>query len=177
MRSAGARSSRREPRRRRRRSGPCRRSSTARCARIARSHSAPRRALPAGGTISPEANASIRNLPLVAAAQRLAMTSAAPKSVSRLFGKLDASRHLTSGCAPCPSAGAAAVPAARLTAVLVRNERRCIGPIPPMAERIPGRAASARTGHVPMRKPQRRVILTEAWRRSSAPRRRACGPR
>ena len=35
------------------------------------------------------------------------MTSAPPKIVSRLFGKLDARRHLTSGCVPWPIAGAA----------------------------------------------------------------------
>ena len=52
------------------------------------------------GTISPSANTRIWNLPLVASAQRREMPSAAPESVSRLFGKLDASRHLTSACAP-----------------------------------------------------------------------------
>jgi hypothetical protein len=43
------------------------------------------------------ANTWIWNLLSVAAATRLLIVSAAPKIVSRLFGKLDASRHFTSG--------------------------------------------------------------------------------
>jgi len=62
---------------------------------------------------------------LVADATRLEMTSAAPKMVSRLLGKLDARRHFTSG-APCANAGAA--PAARMPAmpVCLMNLRRSI---------------------------------------------------
>ena len=62
-----------------------------------------------------------------AEAQRLEMSSAPPKSVSRLFVQLVAIRHLTSGCAPWPIAGAATAPAARPTPAFFRNERRCIG--------------------------------------------------
>ena len=49
------------------------------------------------GTISPAAKAWIWNLPSVISATRFAKTSAPPKSVSRLFGKLDARRHFISG--------------------------------------------------------------------------------
>src|SRR6185312_8277903 len=83
---------------------------------------------PKAGTISPPANTWIWNLPLVAAAQRLEMVSAPPKIVSIDFGKLDAMRHLISGCVPWPMTGAATAPAARPTPAFFRNERRSMCP-------------------------------------------------
>src|SRR5581483_3222901 len=78
---------------------------------------------PNAGTISPAANVWIWNLPPVAAATRLEIVSAPPKMVSRLFGKLDARRHLTSG-RPWAMEGAASAPAGTPTPAVFRNLRR-----------------------------------------------------
>ena len=69
------------------------------------------------------------NLPPVASATLLAICSAPPNSVSRLFGQLVAMRQLMFGmpvtaAGACPNAGAAAVPTARPAAAFFRNDLR-----------------------------------------------------
>jgi hypothetical protein len=61
----------------------------------------------------------------VAAATFFEIISAVPKIVSRLFGKLEAQRHLISGC-DWAMAGAAIVVAAAPTPAVTRNWRRFI---------------------------------------------------
>ena len=68
------------------------------------------------------------NLPPVASATRLAISSAPPNSVSRLFGQLAAMRQLMFGIRTAagawPNTGAAAVPTARPAAAFFRNDLR-----------------------------------------------------
>jgi hypothetical protein len=93
--------------------GPCPSSSRARCGRL---HGAVLHRVEhlQAGTISPAANTWIWNLPPVAGATRLDICSAARVDGVQAFGKLDASRHLTSGT-PCAKAGR--LPAARMPAM------------------------------------------------------------
>src|ERR1700740_3433038 len=60
------------------------------------------------GTISPAAKGSMVNLPSLISFTYLARVGLAPHRTSRLFGKLDASRHLMTPCANAGEATAAA---------------------------------------------------------------------
>ena len=73
-----------------------------------------------GGTISPAANGWIWNLLSVASATALQKVSAPPHSVSSDFGKLEVSRHFSSGD-DCAIAGAA-IGRGRRTGAKRRNE-------------------------------------------------------
>src|SRR5207302_7905053 len=64
------------------------------------------------GTISPAPNGVSVNFPSVISPTVRAMVSAAPYSVSRLLGKLDVRRHLTTSLVAWPKAGLAAASAA-----------------------------------------------------------------
>src|SRR5437660_2708560 len=80
------------------------------------------------------------NLPPVAAATRLQISSAPPYRVSRLFGQLAAMRQLRVVCA-CTIAGATTLPTARPAAAFFRNDLRFMYSILPV-DSIGGPAAA-----------------------------------
>ncbi|CCG41778.1 hypothetical protein PHAMO_290066 [Magnetospirillum molischianum DSM 120] len=93
------------------------------------------------GTSSPAAKLRIWNLPSVASATRRVMYSPVPNRVSRLLGKLDASRHLISGWV-WASAGAAKALAAAPKVAVVRKVRRSIERLLDFV--VPGQSGSPR---------------------------------
>src|ERR1700747_1353226 len=75
------------------------------------------------GTISPAAKGSMVNLPSLISFTYLASVGLAPHRPSRLFGKLDASRHLI---APCAIAGEATAAAPLVTARRAKFRREIV---------------------------------------------------